>query len=167
MSKALLLLSIVALVAALAAIGLGRNLTRSIAASTVSVAILEFVLIGAGVGYLSLAIVIPGALVLALIQVFGWMLVDIDRDHLPPTDRATALARSLAFLLVGGGLAVLLASIARRGELVVTAARVVLPGPAEVGTFLFGSVGGVAILLGLAIATSLLACLSLLRDEGD
>lgn len=167
MSPVLILLWIAALGTALAAIGLGRNLTRSIVAGIVSLAIIGLVLVGAGIGHLAFAVLVPGVLALALIQVFGWMLVDIDRDHLPPTDPATTLARGLAFLLVGGGLAALLVTLVHRGELEVGAARIVLPDPVGVGSFLFGSAGGVATLLGLTIAASLLACLSVLRDEGD
>lgn len=61
----------------------------------------------AGAGFQSLAIVVLSALMLATIHISGWMLIDVDRDHLPPTDRPTRIASSLAFLLVGGGLGLL------------------------------------------------------------
>ena len=155
----------VALASAFGAIVLGRNLTRSLVAGSVFVAGLGFALLVAGAGFLSFVVVVPGALMLATIQVFGWMLVDIDRDHLPPTDRPTWLARSLAFLLFGGGLLLLVATAVVTGEFAIVGRRLVFATPAEIGVLLFGPLRDVSILIGLTIAASLLAVLLLLHDD--
>ena len=97
----------VALLAAFAAVLTGRNLTRSVTAAAISIGGLAVALTSAGAGFMGFFVLITAALVLMTLQLFGWMLVDVDRDHLPPTDRATWLARSIAFLLLGGGLALL------------------------------------------------------------
>jgi hypothetical protein len=157
---------IVTLASAFAAIVLGRNLTRSLAAGSVFVASLGFALLIAGAGVLSLVVVILGALMLATIQIFGWMLVDVDRDHLPPTDRPTLIARSLAFLLFGGGLILLVATALVTGEFSIIGPRIDIATPVEIGAFLFGPLRDVTILVGLTIAASLLAALLLLQDDG-
>ena len=92
-----------ALLSAFASVVLGRNLARSITAGVLAVAGLSIALVSANAGFVGLVVMTIAALVLATIQLFGWMLVDVERDHLPPTDRATWLARSLAFLLLGAG----------------------------------------------------------------
>lgn len=154
-----------ALSSALAAIVLGRNLTRSLAAATVFISALGFSLLIVGAGFPALVVVVLAALMLATIQVFGWMLVDVDRDHLPPTDRPTWIARSLAFLLVGGGLMLLVAKALATGDLVILGPRPVIPTPVEIGALLYGPLRDTAILIGLAIAATLLTVLLLLQDD--
>lgn len=157
---------VVMLASAFAAIVLGRNLTRSLAAGSVFVAALGFALLVAGAGVLSLVVVILGGLMLATIQIFGWMLVDVDRDHLPPTDRPTLIARGLAFLLVGGGLILLVATALAAGEFTIVGPKIDIAAPLEIGVYLFGPLREATILVGLAIAASLLAALLLLEDDG-
>ena len=157
----------VALMSASAAIVLGRNLTRSLLAGTVFISALGFALFIAGAGFASLVVVIQGAFTLSIFQVFGWMLVDVDRDHLPPTDRPTWIARSLAFLLFGGGLILLAVEVLMTGELSIVGQPVLAAGPVEIGMLLFGPLRDVVILMGLAIAASLLAALLLLQDDGQ
>jgi len=154
-----------ALASALGAIVLGRNLTRSLLAGTIFVAALGFVLLLAGAGFLALVIAVLGALMLATLQVIGWMLVDVDRDHLPPTDRPTWVARSLAFVLFGGGLLLLMATALLTGEFTIEGQRLAIATPAEIGAILFGPLRDATLLIGLAIAASLLAVLLLLRDD--
>jgi hypothetical protein len=100
-----------------------------------------------------------------MIQLFGWMLVDVDRDHLPPTDRATWLARSLAFFLLGGGLVLLAALALERHDLAPPAEAVAMATSAEIGALLFGPWRDLAVLCGVAISAGLLATLMLLRDD--
>ncbi len=157
----------VGLMSAFAAIVLGRNLTRSLLAGTVSVSALGFALLVAGTGFGSLVVVVLAALTLSIFQVFGWMLVDVDRDHLPPTDRPTRAARSLAFLLFGGGLLLLVATAYTTGELAIVGQRIAIAGPVEIGTLLFGPLRDAAILMGLAIAAGLLGALLLLQGDGQ
>jgi len=157
----------VTLASAFAAIATGRNLTHSLVAGTVFVAALGFTLLVAGAGVFSLVVVILAALVLILLQIFGWMLVDVDRDHLPPTDRPTRIARSLAFLIFGGGLFFLGATAFQMGEFSIAGARIAAATPVEIGAFLFGPLHDATILIGLTIAASLLAALILLEDDGE
>lgn len=157
---------VVMLASAFAAIVLGRNLTRSLAAGSVFVAALGFALLVAGAGVLALVVVILGGLMLATIQIFGWMLVDVDRDHLPPTDRPTLIARGLAFLLFGGGLILLVATALFTGEFSIVGPKIDIAAPLEIGVVLFGPLREATILVGLAIAASLLAALLLLEDDG-
>lgn len=156
----------VALLAAFAAVLLGRSLTGSIGAAIVSLLALTIALLALGAGFVALITISCGALGLAAIQLYGWMLVDIDRDHLPPTDAATRLARSLAFLLLGGGLGLLLAGIALQGGFPEAAGALTEAGPRAIGERLFGGAGELATLLGLTIAGALLATLMLSMDEG-
>jgi hypothetical protein len=156
-----------ALSSAFAAIVLGRNLTRSLVAGSIFIAALGFALLMAGAGFLSLAVVVLGGLMLVTIQVFGWMLVDVDRDHLPPTDRPTWIARSLAFLLFGGGLLLLVATALVTGEFAIAGQRLAIAAPAEIGAFLFGPLRDATILIGLTIAASLLGVLLLLQGDGQ
>jgi len=167
MSTALCVGLVVALVSAFGAIVLGRNLTRSLLAGLVFVSALAFALLIAGAGFLSLVVVVLAALTLAVFQVFGWMLVDVDRDHLPATDRPTRIARSLAFLLFGGGLLLLVTTAIKTGELSFEGSRVAVAEPVEIGRLLFGPLGDATILMGMAIAASLLAALLLLHDDGQ
>ncbi len=153
----------------------GRNLTRSIAAAVASLGALAFLFLtelsrmpaalalGSSVGLAAIAAIVVATLVLALVQLFGWMLVDVDRDHLPPTDRGTWLARSLAFLIVGGGLVLL-------GRALADSFRDVGFGPREVlvaERLAEASARDFAVLAGLALSAVLLASLMLLRDDGE
>jgi len=158
----------VAFAAAFAAVVLGRNLTRSIFAAVIALAALSGVLVTVNAGFAALCAITISALILGTLQLFGWMLVDVDRDHLPPTDRATWFARSLAFVLLGGGLLVL-AVVMRGSEIFVAtsaAARFVLDTGA-LGEQFFGVWRDLAILVGLAIPAGLLATLMLMRGEGE
>ena len=151
---------------ALAAILLGRNLTRSLAAASVSVAGLALAMLIVGAGFSALFVTTTAALVLLTTQLFGWMLVDVDRDHLPATDRMTWLARILAFGLLGGGLALLAFAVLDQGLLSPLGVDVPWADPATIGALLFGSWRDLATLCGLALAGGLLATLMLLREEG-
>lgn len=151
---------------ALAAVVLGRNLTRSITAAVVFIALLGLMLLLSGAGFLALVVVILAALMLGTIQLFGWMLVDVDRDHIMPTDGGTRLARSLAFVLVGTGLVLLLSAAVEGGELAPSAASGPLGDPMGIGKLLFGPLREITWLVGFAIAGALLASLLLLRDDG-
>lgn len=154
------------LAAALASIVLGRNLTRQITAGLLSVAALAIALGAAGAGLVGLELLTIAALGLALVQLFGWMLVDVERDHLPPTDRATWLARSLAFLLLGAGLVLLVATAVDRGALAPPAAAATMASPRRIGELLFGTWRDLATLCGIALSAALLASLMLLHDDG-
>lgn len=164
MSPLAIALGSLALVFAAAAVLLGRNLTRSIMAGYACVGILCLVLTLSGFGFAAIAMCLMAAIGLASIQVFGWMLVDIDRDHLTPTDVPTWIARVLAFILLGGGLAILtwflMISLGQSQGLS-------SPSVAAIGRVFFGQLGGVAILLGVAMAAVLLAAMLLLRGSGE
>ena len=157
----------VALLAAFAAVLTGRNLTRSVTAAAISIGGLAVALTSAGAGFMGFFVLITAALVLMTLQLFGWMLVDVDRDHLPPTDRATWLARSIAFLLLGGGLALLAKSLVE--ESAWASARALLEGatPAEIGALVFGPWRDLSTLCGIVLAAGLLATLMLLRDDTE
>jgi len=155
----------VALVCAFAAIVLGRNLTRAIVGAMAFLAGLGFSMSIAGAGYLAVVVVLLGGSMLGTLQLFGWMLVDVDRDHLPPTDRPTWFARGIAFVLFGGGLALLVAAAVVGGEFSVEGVGLPSATPAEVGAFLFGPLAEATILVGLTIAASLLGVLLLLQDD--
>ncbi len=167
MSVALCVGLVVALGSAFGAIVLGRNLTRSLLAGYVFIAALGFTLFVADAGFLSLVVVILGALMLMIIQVFGWMLVDVDQDHLPATDRPTWIARSLAFLLFGGGLILLMLIALLTGELAIDGRPLELAPPSEIGALLFGPLRDATILIGLTIAAGLLGVLLLLQDDAQ
>jgi hypothetical protein len=167
MTTAMIGALVLALACALAAVALGRNLVRSIIAGFAFLGLLGFALLVAGGGYLAMIVVIMGALVLGTIQLFGWMLVDVDRDHLPPTDRPTAVARGIAFVLVGAGIALLMTAALTQGEFVPTGEGLPIVTPAEVGAHLFGALREATVLVGLLIAASLLAVLLLLHDEKE
>jgi len=162
------ILSGLALVSAFAAIVLGRNWTRSVAAGFLSLTALGFALLLSGAGFLGLVLVIASALMLGVLQVFGWMLVDVDRDHLPPTDRPTSLARGLAFLLLAGALALLFWDLTEAGAFGLDRSvieRGALIGPNAIGSLFFGPMRDVVIFLGFAVAASLLGTLLLLQDD--
>lgn len=158
---------LVALGAALAAVLLGGNLTRSIAAAGVGIAGLAISMLLVGAGFVALFVTTVAALVLAMIQLFGWMLVDVDRDHLPSTDRMTWIARALAFLLLGGGLVLLIWALLSQGGLASPPMVVPSAEPESIGMLLFGPWRDLATLCGLALSGCLLATLMLLREDGE
>lgn len=157
----------VALGAAFAAIVTGRNLTRSIAASAISIGGLALALTSSGAGFVGLFVSTVGVLVLATIQLFGWMLVDVDRDHLPPTDRATWIARSLAFLLLGFGMLLLVLAGLEQGAWTPAEKPMEMAASSEIGALVFGPWRMLATLCGITLAAGLLATLMLLRDDGE
>lgn len=187
------LVGLAAWLAAFAAIVLGRNLTRSLSAAYVFLAGLIVALALVGSGYGAWVLVIGAGSTLALVQVFGWMLVDVDQDHLPPTESGTVVARGLAFLLLAAACAALVFFAREELALGVDAtARTVVEttnagagavaspsagapaggreagiGAADVGRALFVGLRPQLILLGLAIGAGLLAALLLLRDDPD
>lgn len=156
---------LMALTSAFAAIALGRNLTRSIVCGYAFLAAMGFTLLVAGAGFLSLVVAIAGGLMLGTLQLYGWMLVDVDWDHLPPTDRPTWVARGIAFVLVGGGLLLLVSVALITGEFTIEGNHLAIASPAEIGALLFGSLRDATILIGLTIATSLLGVLLLLQED--
>jgi NADH:ubiquinone oxidoreductase subunit 6 (subunit J) len=162
------LLLALALVGAFASVVLGRNWTRSIAAGFLSLAALGLALLLAGSGFLGLIVIISSAIMLGTLQLFGWMLVDVDRDHLPPTERPTLVARGLAFGLLAGGLGLLGWNLIGAG-VVGSGGTAALGSPAagaaDIGLLFFGSLRDLVILLGFAVAASLLATLLLLQDD--
>jgi hypothetical protein len=162
MQEALVALGLLTWLLAGASILFGGNLTRSVMIGYAFVGCLCLALLVAGAGFLAVVVSVMSAIGLASIQVFGWMLVDVDRDHLAPTDAPTWTARLLAFVLLGGGLMVLVIAISP--ELVMTHAAVPMSS-AALGRVLFGALGGASVLLGLAIAAALLATMLLLRDD--
>jgi NADH:ubiquinone oxidoreductase subunit 6 (subunit J) len=162
MQGVLIFLGLLAWLLAAAAILLGGNLTRSVLIGYAFVGSLCLALLVAGAGFLAVVVSIILAIGLASIQVFGWMLVDVDRDHLTPTDPPTWVARALAFALLGGGLVLLVVVIAP--ELVQVEPPLSM-GVAVLGRMFFGPLSGAAVLLGLTIAAALLATLLLLRDD--
>jgi len=166
MSTGVILGLCLALVSAFASVVLGRNLARSITAGMVAFAGLSIALVSANAGFVGLVAMTIALLMLATIQLFGWMLVDVERDHLPPTDRATWLARSLAFLLLGAGLMLLAMAALDRGLLMPVEAPAGMPAPRVIGELLFGAWRDLATLCGIALSAGLLATLMLLHDDG-
>lgn len=162
------LVGLAAWLGAFAAIVLGRNLTRSLSAAYVFLVGLVMTLALSGSGYGAWVLVLGAGGTLALVQVFGWMLVDVDQDHLPPTEPGTIAARGLAFLVLAVASAALVffarAELALGVDVDAGAAGV---GAADVGRALFAGLQPQLILLGLALAAGLLAALLLLRDDPD
>ncbi len=157
-------LGLLAALWAVASVVLGRNLTRSVMSGYAFLGLLCLALLAAGAGFLASVIGISATLALASIQAFGWMLVDVDRDHLAPTDPGTWMARGLAFALLGGGLVWL--GVWLVPELAERSGHAP-PGPRALGEMLFGRQAGAVLLLGLAMAAALLAARLLLRDEEE
>ena len=163
----LLLLSLSsALLCAFLAIVLGRNLTRSVVAGFAMIASLAFGLLIAHGGFFALFVVALAALMLAAIQLFGWMLVDVDRDHLAKMDLGTAFARSLAFVVFGVALGLLGSFLWTGGELRMESGSLRSVDPRAVGLVLFGEMGELVAVVGFAIAGALLSSILLLRDDG-
>jgi NADH:ubiquinone oxidoreductase subunit 6 (subunit J) len=156
---------LLALGSAFLAIVLGRNLTRSLTASYAAIAALAFCTAIAGAGPLAWIVAIGATTTLATLQIFGWMLVDVERDHLPPTERSTVWARGLAFVVLGAALGML--AVFARGELGRPGEAMRGVRAADVGAALFGGLREEVLLLGLAIAGALLSALLLLHDEGE
>jgi len=158
---------LLALVCALAAVLLGEVLTRSIVAAAAAIAAFGLVCLAAGGGVVALCVAIVGLLSLSIVQLFGWMLVDIDHDHLPRVALRTAFARGLALAIFAAGLGLLGREALRRGELApAPGARLATLDPDAVGAFFFGASGALPAILGCLIAAALLTALCLLRDEG-
>lgn len=157
----------IALAAGFAAVVLGRNLTRAIAAGATSVAGLAIALSSVHAGFAGGVVATLAILTLAVIQLFGWMLVDVDRDHLPPTDRLTWVARGIAFLLLGGGLALGVKGVLDRGLWVAAPTFVDRASPRAIGELFFGRWSDLATLCGVMLAAALLASLMLLRDDEE
>ena len=160
----------VALACALVAVVFGQVLTRSIIAGHAALAALGLACLVAGGGVLALCFVIIGLLWLAILQLFGWMLVDVDHDHLAALSWRTAGARVTALATFAAGLAWLGHSALRRGELddgvSIDAAEAALD-PSVIGALFIGARSELSLLLGLLFAAALLTALCLLRDEGS
>jgi len=172
------LVGLAAWLAAFAAIVLGRNLTRSLSAAYVFLVGLVLALVLTGSGHGAWVLGIGAGATLALVQVFGWMLVDVDQDHLPPTESGTVMARGLAFLVLAAASAALVffarEELALAGDVGTgsrtgagTGTGAAGSAAAEVGRALFAGLQPQLILLGLAIGAGLLAALLLLRDDPD
>lgn len=149
----------------------GEVLTRSIVAASAALAAFGLACLAAGGSVVALCLVIVGLLSLAIVQLFGWMLVDVDHDHLQRLALRTSSARALALAVFAAGLALLGREALRRGELGPTAPGVQhVDGiePAALGAFFFGleSSGALAAVLGFLLAAALLTALCLLRAEG-
>lgn len=161
---------LVALASALAAILLGQVLTRSVLAGHAAMAGLGLACLAAGGGVLALCFVLFGLVWLVILQLFGWMLVDVDRDHLPAPAWRTTAARLAALATFAAGLGLLLRRALRSGQLdaVVPAGGVGLSiDPTALGGLFIGAGNELALLLGLLLAAGLLTALVLLRDEGS
>lgn len=161
---------LLAIACALVAVVFGEVLTRSVVAGYAATSAFGLAALAAGGGVVALCGVIVGLLSFALVQLFGWMLVDVDHDHLPAPALTRRLAQSAALGLVAAGIAFLARRAFREGELVRPAVRgsgeAIGFDPAALGAFFFGGNAEVALLLGCLLAAALLTALSLLRDEG-
>lgn len=170
----------VALASALVAVVFGQVLTRSVVAGYAAIASFGLAGLAAGGGVVALCVVIFGLLTFAILQLFGWMLVDVDHDHLPAPSARRTVAQAVALATFAAGLVWLGRRALRAGELAAPAFspspsplpptapidRVVAFDPGALGAFFFGGRGELAILLGCLLAAALLTALSLLRDEG-
>ncbi len=160
-----------ALVFAVLAVLVGEVLTRSVVAASASLAAFGLACLAAGGSVVALCLVIAGLLALAIVQLFGWMLVDVDHDHLQRLSLKTASARALALAVFGAGLVLLGREALRRGELGPSALVAIADPaiePAALGAFFFGREApfALAAILGFLLAAALLTALCLLRDEG-
>lgn len=161
---------LVALGSALAAVVLGQVLTRSVLAGHAAMAALGLACLAAGGGVLALCFVLFGLVWLAILQLFGWMLVDVDRDHLPAPAWRTTAARLAALAFFAAGLCLLGRRALRSGQLEARLA----PGepgveidPTALGGLFIGAGSELALLVGILLAAGLLTALWLLRDEGS
>jgi hypothetical protein len=158
-----------ALASALAAVLLGEVLTRSIIAASAAIAAFGLAWLAAGGAVVALSVVIVGLLSLAIVQLFGWMLVDVDHDHLPRISLRTASARGLALVVFAAALGLLGREALRRGELApapATGEAFETVDPGALGSFFLGAATELPVVLGCLAAAALLTALCLLRDEG-
>ena len=159
-----------ALACALVAVVFGEVLTRSVVAGHAATAAFVLAALAAGGGVVALCGVIVGLLSFALLQLFGWMPVDVDHDHLPAPAPSRRLPQSAALGLVATAIAFVARRAFREGGLVRPAVRgsggPIGFDPAALGAFFFGANAELALLLGCLLAAALLTALSLLRDEG-
>lgn len=165
----------VALASALAAVVLGRVLTRSVLAGHAAMAGLGLACLAAGGGVLALCFVLFGLVWLVILQLFGWMLVDVDGDHLPAPAWWTIVARLAALGSFAAGLGLVARRALRGGQLAAGIGSEALadptaPGvridPTALGGLFIGARSELALLVGLLLAAGLLTALWLLRDEG-
>jgi NADH:ubiquinone oxidoreductase subunit 6 (subunit J) len=169
MTELIAIAVVLAFVCAAVAVVLGEVLTRSIVAASAAVAAFGLAGLAAGGSVVALCVVIVGLLALAILQLFGWMLVDVDHDHLPRLSLRTASARALSLAVVAAGLAQLGREALGRRELEPTplvAGYDPAIDPAALGAVFFGSSGVLAVVLGCLLAAALLTALCLLREEG-
>lgn len=167
----------IGLVCALVAVVQGQVLSRAVLAGAAALVALGLALLAAGGGVLALCFVLFGLVWLGVLQLFGWMLVDIDHDHLPGLTWRTTGARVAALAAVGAALVLLGRSLLRRGELAGAAVAGRGPGPAArpgealdpaaIGGLFIGVHGDLALPVGLLLSAGLLTALCLLRDEGS
>lgn len=158
-----------ALVSALIAVVVGRVLTRSVLAGHAAMAGLGFACLAAGGGVLALCFVLFGLVWLSILQLFGWMLVDVDGDHLPAPSWRTTAARLAALGTFAAGLAIAARRVLRSGQLGAVGASDALETPIDpttLGGLFIGAGNELALLVGLLLAAGLLTALWLLRDEG-
>ncbi|MFO0691217.1 MAG: hypothetical protein U0900_21135 [Myxococcota bacterium] len=161
---------VVALASALAAVVLGQVLTRSVLAGHAAMAALGLACLAAGGGVLALCFVLFGLVWLAILQLFGWMLVDVDRDHLPSPAWRTTAARLAALAVFAAGLGLLGRRALRSGQLddrLAPGEPGVSIDPSALGAVFLGAGNELALLVGLLLAAGLLTALWLLRDEGS
>lgn len=166
----------VGLVCALVAVVQGQVLTRAVLAGAAAMVAFGLALLAAGAGVLALCFVLFALVWLAVLQLFGWMLVDVDHDHLPGLSWRTTGARVAALSAIGAALVALGRTLWRRGEL--SGAAIAGGGgpqasragdaldPVAIGGLFIGVHGDLALPVGLLLAAGLLAALCLLRDEG-
>ncbi len=157
----------VSLLAGFAAIVLGRNLTRSLVACVIAVAGLTTALAAVGLGRAGFLLGGLALLFLILLQAFGVMLVDIDRDSVPRPDLGTWIARLLAFALLGAGLSLLALGLMRGVEAIATASATATFQDPGLGRRIFGDWHELATLCGLAVGAVLLGTLMLFDDERE
>lgn len=156
--------------AALAAIVLAPVLSRAVLAGATAMTLFSLASLAAGGGVVALCFAVVALVWLAILQLFGWMLVDVDHDHLPRLAARTVLARVAALACLACGFAWCVRVALRTGQLEpVRAIGGDAPGfdPVSLGAHFIGRGSDLALLLGLLLAAGLLAALGLLRDEGS
>ncbi|MBK7951776.1 MAG: hypothetical protein IPK00_24180 [Deltaproteobacteria bacterium] len=161
-------IALVALVGALWRSCSGRS-WRSVLAGHAAMAALRAPFLAAGAECSRSASCLFGLVWLAILQLFGWMLVDVDRDHLAAPARRTIAAPSPALTIFRGGPRL----IARRALAPDSSTTASAGGhgpaidPTALGRLSFSRAGnGSALLVGILLAAGLLTALWLLRDEG-
>lgn len=167
MNRWLLASLVLSLGSASFAVVFGQVLSRAVVAGYVAVAALGLACLAVGGGVLALCLVVLGLLWLVLLQLVGFMLVDVDGDHLPALAGATLVARVVALAVF----ALALFEGARRGLSTsvfgggLEPSAPVAVDPEALGAFFVGQGNPVASVLGLLLAAALLTALRLLRDE--